>query len=95
MTPSLGRYTFPLVLRHVHDMMAVPDARTAAAMRWAIDRLKLLVEPTGALGLAGLLTRAAAEPAAYRGTRIGVIISGGNVDLDALPALLALAGGAS
>jgi len=95
MTPSLGRYTFPLVLRHVSDMMVVPDSRVAAAMRWAMDRLKLVVEPTGALGLAGLLARAAAEPATFRGARIGVIISGGNVDLDTLPRLLALAAGSS
>ena len=42
-----------------------------------------------------MLTRAAAEPSAFRGARIGVVISGGNVDLDALPRLLALAGGGS
>lgn len=95
MTPSLGRYTFPLLLRHVSDMMAVPDSSVAGAMRLAIDRLKLMVEPTGALGLAGLLVRAAAEPATFRGSRIGVIISGGNLDLDTLPALLALAVGQS
>lgn len=90
-TPSLGRYTFPLVLKHVADMMAVPDATVAGTMRWAMDRLKLVVEPTGVLGLAGLFVRAAAEPAVYRGTRIGVIVSGGNVDLDVLPGILALA----
>lgn len=91
-TASLGRYTFPLVLRHVWDMMAVPDANVAGAMRWAMDRLKLVVEPTGALGLAGLFVRVAAQPSTFRGTRIGVVVSGGNVDLDGLDALMGLAG---
>mgnify|MGYP000169461841 CR=1 FL=1 len=90
-TSSLGRYTFPLVLKHVSDMMAVPDATVAGAMRWAMDRLKLVVEPTGALALAGLLVRSAAQPSAFRGARVGVIISGGNVDLESLPGILAMA----
>ena len=90
-TPFLGRYTFPLIRRHVADMMTVSDAQVASAMAWGIDRLKLLIEPTGALGLAGLFEAARTNPVSIAGRRIGVVISGGNVDLDALPALLAMA----
>lgn len=90
MTPSLGRYTFPLVLRHVAEMMTVSDASVAAGMLWAMNRLKLVVEPTGALGIAGLMARASGG--GLQGARIGVVISGGNVDLAALPGLFAMAG---
>ncbi|MEZ6233222.1 MAG: threo-3-hydroxy-L-aspartate ammonia-lyase [Phycisphaerales bacterium] len=90
-TPYLGRYTFPLIRRYVADMITVSDAQVAAAMAWGIDRLKLLLEPTGALGLAGLFETARTNPASIAGKRVGVVLSGGNVDLDALPDLLAMA----
>ncbi|MCA9288511.1 MAG: threo-3-hydroxy-L-aspartate ammonia-lyase [Phycisphaerales bacterium] len=90
-TPYLGRYTFPLIRRHVADMMTVSDAQVASAMAYGIDRLKLLIEPTGALGLAGLFETARTQSDSIAGKRIGVLISGGNVDLDALPGLLAMA----
>jgi threonine dehydratase len=77
-TPSLGKLTFPLVRANVDDMVTVSDDDLLHAMRFAWERMKLVVEPTGVLGLA----------AAYRGKvdvagrRVGVIVSGGNVDLD-------------
>jgi threonine dehydratase len=79
-TPSLGRLTFPLVRTLVDDMVTVSEAAILEATRFAWERMKLVVEPTGALGLAGALT-GAVPPSARR---VGVILSGGNVDLVAL-----------
>ena len=79
-TPSLGRITFPLVHAHVHDMMTVGDPELIEAMRYLWERMKLVVEPTGALGAAGVF----AGRHGVAGTRVGVIISGGNVDLAAI-----------
>ncbi len=76
-TPSLGRHTFPLVLRHVDAMATVPDAALVDAMRFVMARMKLVIEPTAALPLAALLT--GAVPCA--GLRVGLVFSGGNVDL--------------
>jgi threonine dehydratase len=76
-TPSLGTLTFPLVRRLVADMVTVDDAALVAAMRLVWERMKLVVEPTGALGIA-----AALDPRlGLAGKRVGVIVSGGNVDL--------------
>jgi threonine dehydratase len=76
-TPSLGALTFPLVLEHVNDMAAVDDATLLRTMFYLRERLNLVVEPTGALGAAGALE--GAFP--IRGKRVGIILSGGNVDL--------------
>jgi threonine dehydratase len=77
-TPSLGQITFPLVLRYVHDMVTVDDAQLLRAMLYVWERMKIVVEPTGALGIAGLFERKVALPSA---SRVGVIVSGGNVDV--------------
>ncbi len=74
-TPSLGRHTFPLVLENVDDMKTVPEDAIMEAVACLFYRMKLVVEPSGALGLAALLT-ASAPP----GGRVGVILSGGNID---------------
>lgn len=79
-TESLGRYTFPLVMRNVDAMMTVSDAELVRAMRLVWERMKIVIEPTGALGLAGALKRSGE----LEGKRVGVVVSGGNVDLDAL-----------
>jgi threonine dehydratase len=76
-TPSLGTLTFPLVRANVDDMTTVPDEALVRAMRFVWERLKLVVEPTGVLGLAAAL----AGRVDVRGRRVGVILSGGNVDL--------------
>jgi threonine dehydratase len=76
-TPSLGRLTFPLVLALVHDMVTVSDAAILRAMRFLWERMKIVVEPTGALAAAALFERAVP----VEGRRVGVIVSGGNVDL--------------
>jgi threonine dehydratase len=76
-TPSLGTLTFPLVRANVDDMATVSDDDLVHAMRFVWERMKLVVEPTGVLGLAAAL-RGRVEVA---GRRVGVIVSGGNVDL--------------
>lgn len=76
-TPSLGQYTFPLILHYVSDMVTVSDAAILRSMFFLWERLKVVVEPTGALAAAALLEGIIAVPNA----RIGVILSGGNVDL--------------
>jgi threonine dehydratase len=65
-------------------MMALDDRKLASAMFYLWERLKLVVEPTGALGAAGVLE----GKHDLRGKRVGVILSGGNVNLKALSALL-------
>jgi threonine dehydratase len=76
-TPFLGKYTFPLILHYVHDMVTVSDAAILRAMFFVWERLKIVVEPTGALAIAALLEGIVAAPE----QRVGIIISGGNVDL--------------
>ena len=76
-TPSLGKLTFPLVRQNVDDMVTVSDDDLVRAMRFAWERMKLVVEPTGVLGLAAALAR----KVNVEGKRVGVILSGGNVDL--------------
>jgi threonine dehydratase len=74
-TPSLGRITFPLVLRFVDAMQTVSENAIKDAVRYLFYRLKIVVEPSGALGLAALLSGRTQA----RG-RVGVILSGGNID---------------
>jgi len=84
-TPSLGKLTFPLVLQRVHDMVTVNDTQLLAAMLYVWERMKIVVEPTGALGIAGLFEDKVSVP---KGSRVGILISGGNVDVKALAPLL-------
>ncbi len=76
-TPSLGQITFPLVLRYVDDMVTVSEQAILRTMFFLWERLKIVVEPTGVLAAAALLEGIVTVPQA----KIGVIISGGNVDL--------------
>ena len=76
-TPSLGTLTLPLVLENVDDVVTVDDPTLLRTMFYLWERLKLLVEPTGALGAAAALEGATS----IRGARVGVILSGGNVDM--------------
>ncbi|MEO5988865.1 MAG: threo-3-hydroxy-L-aspartate ammonia-lyase [Candidatus Eisenbacteria bacterium] len=84
-TLSLSPLTFALAQRYVHDIVSVPDAALIETMRFVWERLKLVVEPTGVLGLAAAMTGVVP----VRGSRVGVVISGGNVDLGAACAWLA------
>jgi threonine dehydratase len=81
-TPSLGSLTFPLVLRHVAAMVTVEDSELIRSMFYLWERLKLLIEPTGALAAAAVLER----KVPVEGRRVGVILSGGNVDLSQIAA---------
>ena len=82
-TPYLGDITFPLVLEHVDDMVTVSDEALVHAMHYLWERMKIVVEPTGALGAAALLDGVVPG----RSRRIGVVVSGGNVDLGRADAL--------
>ena len=75
-TPSLGTLTFPIVIDKVANMLAVDDPTLLRAMFFLWERLKVVVEPTGALAAAALL----GGLIDVQGLRVGVILSGGNVD---------------
>lgn len=83
-TQHLGNLTFPIIRRDVDDILTVTDAQLVECMRFFAERMKIVVEPTGCLGFAA----ARNMKAALRGQRVGVLISGGNVDLDRFCALL-------
>ncbi|NKB89128.1 MAG: threo-3-hydroxy-L-aspartate ammonia-lyase [Acidobacteria bacterium] len=76
-TSALGELTFPMVTQLVDDMVTVTDDALVAAMRWTMERMKIVVEPTAVLGLAALMERAVNA----EGMRVGIVLSGGNVDL--------------
>ena len=82
-TPSLGSITYPIVMNLVDDMIGVSESAILEAMFFLWERLKIVVEPTGALAAAALLSGAVS----LKQQRVGVIITGGNVDLKALAAL--------
>lgn len=83
-TPYLGRYTFALVSAHASDIVTVSDERLIEAVRLAANELKLVVEPTGVLGLARLMEMAGK----LDGQRVGVVLTGGNIDPMLLAGLL-------
>jgi threo-3-hydroxy-L-aspartate ammonia-lyase len=74
-TPALGEITFPLIRALVSEIVTVPDEALVEAMRFVWERMKLIVEPTGVLGLAALT----GGTVKLAGQRVGVILSGGNV----------------
>ncbi|HWQ62582.1 MAG TPA: threo-3-hydroxy-L-aspartate ammonia-lyase [Negativicutes bacterium] len=76
-TPSLGKVTFPLVRKYVDDMLAVSEEEIISTMYYLWTRLKIVVEPSGAVSLAPLFHR----KLPIAGRRVGVILSGGNVDV--------------
>jgi threonine dehydratase len=74
-TPSLGEVTFPLVREYVDDMKTVSESAIIEAVKFLFYRMKLVVEPSGALGVAALLS-GQVQPR----SRVGIILSGGNID---------------
>ncbi len=82
-TSSLGKVTYPLVMKHVDDMQTVTDAELLKWMFFLWERMKIVVEPTGALAAAALLE----GKVDAKGKRVGVVLSGGNCDVRALAAL--------
>jgi threonine dehydratase len=75
-TTAPGSITFPLVQRYVNEMATVTDEELLPAMFWLWERMKIVVEPTGALGFAALLSKKVNAKG-----RVGIVLSGGNVDL--------------
>lgn len=84
-TQHLGEYTFGIIRRDVDDIFTVTDAQLVDAMRFFAERMKIVVEPTGCLAFAGAI----AAGKAIAGQRVGIVVSGGNVDLARYAALLA------
>jgi len=78
---SLGSLTFPIIRRLVNDIVTVNDQATIEAMRLVWERMKIIIEPSSAVALAMLLK----HKHRFKGQKIGIIISGGNVDLMQLP----------
>ncbi|MFZ3117964.1 MAG: threo-3-hydroxy-L-aspartate ammonia-lyase, partial [Variovorax sp.] len=83
-TQHLGAYTFGIIRRDVADIRTVSDAQLVEGMRFFAERMKMVVEPTGCLAFAG----AVADAPSLQGAKVGVIVSGGNVDLARYAALL-------
>ncbi|HDL6713983.1 TPA: threo-3-hydroxy-L-aspartate ammonia-lyase, partial [Yersinia enterocolitica] len=79
-TPALGHYTFPVIQERVDNILTATDDQLISAMKFFTSRMKIVVEPTGCLGAAV----AFGDQLELRGKRVGVIISGGNVDLGRL-----------
>jgi threonine dehydratase len=82
-TSSLGKITFPLVLKYVDDMKTVSEEDIIEAVKFLFFRMKLVIEPSGALGLAALLNRIVVPKG-----RVGIILSGGNIDSVTLMTIL-------
>ena len=83
-TQHLGNYTFEVIRRDVHDVLTVSDSQLVEAMRFFAERMKMIVEPTGCLSFAA----ACHAGLSLKGQRVGIIVSGGNVDLKRFAALL-------
>jgi threonine dehydratase len=84
-TQHLGNLTFPIIRRDVDDILTVSDAQMIAEMKFFAARMKIVVEPTGCMGLAA----ARAMKDQLQGKRVGIVISGGNIDIERFAALLA------
>ncbi len=83
-TQHLGQLTFPIIRRLVSDVVTVPDAALVEAMRFFAERMRIVVEPTGCLAAAAAFSKAVD----VKGQRVGVILSGGNVDIARFATLL-------
>ncbi len=84
-TESLGKITFPLILENVDDMVTVSEKDIILAVQFLFFRMKLVVEPSGALGLAALLNKKVVPKG-----KVGVILSGGNIDAKTMGIILKL-----
>ncbi len=78
--PCPGELTFPIIRETVRDILVVSDEEMIETLVWMLERMKVLVEPSGVVGAAALRR----HRAAFSGKRVGVILSGGNVDRDKL-----------
>ena len=78
---SLGDLTFPIIRECVHEIVTVAEKSIIDSMRHIWERMKIIVEPSGVVPFGAVLEKSAQ----FKGRRIGIILSGGNVDLDRLP----------
>jgi len=78
---SLGKLPFAVIQKHVKDILLATDPQIIEAMRLVFERMKLVIEPSGAVPLAALL----ASKERFAGKKVGIVFSGGNVDLGKLP----------
>lgn len=84
-TQSLGEKTFPVLRQHLEGILLVSEDAIVEAVRWLLFRMKILVEPTGAVAAAAVLSGKLPVPA---GSRVGVVLSGGNIDPGILATLI-------
>ncbi|MGS1059467.1 threo-3-hydroxy-L-aspartate ammonia-lyase [Burkholderia glumae] len=87
-TQHLGTLTFPIIRRDVNAILTASDAELVDCMRFFASRMKMLVEPTGCLAFAA----ARRMKAQLKGRRVGVVVSGGNIDLEKFCQLVSAAG---
>jgi threonine dehydratase len=85
LTPALGNRNFPIIRRDVSSIVTASDAELIETMRFFAQRMKIVVEPTGCLAAAAVMN----GTISCKGKRVGIVLSGGNVDLDVLGAMLA------
>lgn len=78
---SLGELTFRIILQNVDDIITVSEENIVKAMRLIWERMKIIIEPSAAVPVAALLE----NPELFKGAKVGIILSGGNVDLTKLP----------
>jgi threonine dehydratase len=78
---SLGSLAFPIILENVHQIVTVSEVGIIAAMRLIWERMKIIIEPSSAVPFAAILE----NKIDHKGKRIGIIISGGNIDLEKIP----------
>lgn len=83
-TQHLGQLTFPIIRRDVNDILTVSDEELVACMRFFAERMKIVVEPTGCLGFAA----ARRMKDRLKGKKVGILISGGNIDLGRFASLI-------
>ena len=83
-TQAVGQLPFEVIRAHVTDVLTVGDPAVVEAMRFAFERMKIVLEPSGACALAALITHAQR----FRGRRVGVTLSGGNIGIDRFVALV-------
>lgn len=78
---SLGRRNFPIIQKYVSDIVTVDDEVIIKSMKWIYERMKIIVEPSSAVSVAAIIE----DKVSIVGKKVGVLISGGNVDLQKLP----------
>lgn len=78
---QLGSVNFPIIQKHIHKIIRVKEEEIIASMRFVWERMKITIEPSSAVSVAAVLK----EPKTFMGKKVGIIISGGNVDVSNLP----------